>query len=72
MKKKANRNLLWFSRQLQLCQEIIENAEETAEMFSESEKRCLKKIMPQVEMIDLQLIQLNSPTPPPGIMTTFD
>lgn len=65
MKKNVSKNLLWFSRQLRLCQEIVENAEETAEMFSESEKRCLKKIMPSVEMIDLQLIQLNSPTPPP-------
>lgn len=66
MKKNVSKNLLWFSRQLRLCQEIVENAEETAEMFSESEKRCLKKIMPMVEMIDLQLIQLNSPAPPPG------
>lgn len=56
--------ILWFCSQLQQAERTISVALEKAEEFSEEDKAIVGRILPDVELIDITLLQLLSPTMP--------
>ena len=52
----------WFVDQLRMAEGILSNAIEKSENFSEHDKRIISKIRREVDMADLTLLQLLSPT----------
>ena len=62
--KQASSDIIWFCRQLQQAEQTISLALEKAEEFSEDDKATVGRILPDVELIDITLLQLLSPTMP--------
>lgn len=58
---KVSNGIKWFCNQLQQSEQILANALEKAEEFSEQDKRIIGKIRKEVEMADLTLLMLLSP-----------
>lgn len=58
---KVSNDIKWFCNQLQQSEQILANALEKAEEFSEQDKRIIGKIGKEVEMADLTLLMLLSP-----------
>ena len=61
---KVSNDIKWFCNQLQQSEQILANALEKAEEFSEHDKRIIGKIRKEVEMADLTLLMLLSPKAP--------
>lgn len=61
---KVSNDIKWFCSQLQQSEQILANALEKAEEFSEQDKRIIGKIGKEVEMADLTLLMLLSPKAP--------
>ena len=62
--KKVSNDMRWFVDQLRMAEEILSNALERAENFSEHDKLIISKIRWEVDMADLTLLQLLSPIAP--------
>lgn len=62
--KKVSNDMRWFVDQLRLAEDILSNALERAENFSEHDKLIISKIRREVDMADLTLLQLLSPIAP--------
>ena len=62
--KQASNDILWFCSQLLQAERTISVALEKAEEFSEEDKAIVGRILPDVELIDITLLQLLSPTMP--------
>ena len=60
----VSNDIKWFCNQLQQSEQILANALEKAEEFSEQDKRIIGKIRKEVEMADLTLLMLLSPKAP--------
>ena len=61
---KVSNDIRWFCCQLQQAEQILANALERAENFSEHDKRIISKIRNEVSMADLTLLQLLTPKAP--------
>ena len=61
---KVSNDIKCFCNQLQQSEQILANALEKAEEFSEQDKRIIGKIRKEVEMADLTLLMLLSPKAP--------
>ena len=61
---KVSNDIRWFCSQLKQAEQILANALERAENFSEHDKRIISKIRNEVSMADLTLIQLLAPKAP--------
>ena len=61
---KVSNDIRWFCCQLQQAEQILSNALERAENFSEHDKRIISKIRNEVSMADLTLLQLLAPKAP--------
>ena len=62
--KQASSDIIWFCSQLRQAEQTISLALEKAEEFSEDDKDIVGRILPDVELIDITLLQLLSPTMP--------
>ena len=62
--KKVSNDMRWFVDQLRLAEEILSNALEKSENFSEHDKLIISKIRWEVDMADLTLLQQLSPIAP--------
>lgn len=62
--KKVSNEIKWFCDQLRQAEEILANALEEAEDFSEHDKEIVARIESDVQMVDLTLLQLLSPIAP--------
>ena len=62
--KKGSRDLKWFCDQLREAEQILSNALEKAEDFSDYDKQLVDRIESDVQMVDLTLLQLLSPIAP--------
>lgn len=62
--KQASSDIIWFCSQLQQAEQTISLALEKTEEFSEDDKAIVGRILPDVELIDITLLQLLSPTMP--------
>lgn len=62
--KQASSDIIWFCSQLQQAEQTISLALEKAEEFSKDDKAIVDRILPDVELIDITLLQLLSPTMP--------
>ena len=62
--KQASSDIIWFCSQLQQAEQTISLALEKAEEFSGDDKAIVGRILPDVELIDITLLQLLSPTMP--------
>lgn len=62
---KISNDMIWFCNQIKQAEAILAEAIGRTEQFSITDKNMIKKIMPEVESIDLALLQLLSPTKPP-------
>lgn len=60
--KKVSNDMRWFVNQLRMAEGILSNAIEKSENFSEYDKLIISKIRREVDMADLTLLQLLSPT----------
>ena len=54
----------WFCDQLREAEQILSNALEKAEDFSDYDKQLVDRIESDVQMVDLTLLQLLSPIAP--------
>ena len=61
---KVSNGIKWFCNQLRQAEQILNNALEESEEFSEQDKRIIGKIRKEVEMADLTLLMLLSPKAP--------
>ena len=61
---KVSNDIKWFCNQLRQAEQILNNALERSEEFSEHDKRIIGKIRKEVEMADLTLLMLLSPKAP--------
>lgn len=61
---KVSNDIRWVCSQLQQAEQILANALERAENFSEHDKRIISKIRNEVSMADLTLLQLLTPKAP--------
>lgn len=61
---KVSNDIKWFCNQLRQAEQILNNALERSEEFSEQDKRIIGKIRKEVEMADLTLLMLLSPKAP--------
>lgn len=61
---KVSNDLKWFCNQLRQAEQILNNALERPEEFSEHDKRIIDRIRGDVDMVDLTLLQLLSPIAP--------
>ena len=61
---KVSNNIKWFCNQLRQAEQILNNALERSEEFSEHDKRIIDRIRGDVDMVDLTLLQLLSPIAP--------
>ena len=62
--KPVSNDIKWFCDQLQQAEQILSNAIEKTKEFSEGDKRIVGRIISDIEMIDLTLVQLLSPKSP--------
>lgn len=62
--KKVSSDIKWFCDQLREAEQILSNALEKAEDFSDYDKQLVDRIEPDVQMVDLTLLQLLSPIAP--------
>lgn len=68
---KVSNDIKWFCNQLRQAEQILNNALEESEEFSEHDKRIIDRIRADVEMTDLTLLQLLSPIAPGWAMGTL-
>ena len=59
--KKVSSDIKWFCDQLREAEQILSNALEKAEDFSDYDKQLVDRIESDVQMVDLTLLQLLSP-----------
>lgn len=59
--EQVSNDIRWFCNQLRLAEEILANALEKTEDFSEYDKQIVDKIKHEVQMTDFTLLQLLSP-----------
>ena len=62
--KKVSSDIKWFCDQLREAEQILSNALEKAEDFSDYDKQLVDRIESDVQMVDLTLLQLLSPKAP--------
>ena len=62
--KKVSSDIKWFCDQLREAEQILSNALEKAEDFSDYDKQLVDRIESDVQMVDLTLLQLLSPISP--------
>ena len=62
--KKVSSDIKWFCDQLREAEQILSNALEKAEDFSDYDKQLVNRIESDVQMVDLTLLQLLSPIAP--------
>ena len=62
--KKVSSDIKWFCDQLREAEQILSNALEKAEDFSDYDKQLVYRIESDVQMVDLTLLQLLSPIAP--------
>lgn len=62
--KKISSDIKWFCDQLREAEQILSNALEKAEDFSDYDKQLVDRIESDVQMVDLTLLQLLSPIAP--------
>lgn len=62
--KQVSDDIKWFCDQLQQAEQILSQAIERTEEFSDTDKLIVERIISDVEMVDITLLQLLSPTPP--------
>lgn len=62
--KKVSSDIKWFCDQLRKAEQILSNALEKAEDFSDYDKQLVDRIESDVQMVDLTLLQLLSPIAP--------
>lgn len=62
--KKVSSDIRWFCDQLREAEQILSNALEKAEEFSDYDKQLVDRIESDVQMVDLTLLQLLSPIAP--------
>lgn len=62
--KKLSSDIKWFCDQLREAEQILSNALEKAEDFSDYDKQLVDRIESDVQMVDLTLLQLLSPIAP--------
>ena len=62
--KKVSSDIKWFCDQLREAEQILSNALEKAEDFSDYDKQLVDRIESDVQMVDLTLLQLPSPIAP--------
>ena len=62
--KKVSSDIMWFCDQLREAEQILSNALEKAEDFSDYDKQLVDRIESDVQMVDLTLLQLLSPIAP--------
>ena len=62
--KKVSSDIKWFCDQLREEEQILSNALEKAEDFSDYDKQLVDRIESDVQMVDLTLLQLLSPIAP--------
>lgn len=62
--KQVSNDIRWFCDQLRQSEQILANALERVEHFSEHDKNIVGRIELEVEMADLTLLQLLSPIAP--------
>ena len=62
--KKVSSDSKWFCDQLREAEQILSNALEKAEDFSDYDKQLVDRIESDVQMVDLTLLQLLSPIAP--------
>ena len=62
--KKVSSDIRWFCDQLREAEQILSNALEKAEDFSDYDKQLVDRIESDVQMVDLTLLQLLSPIAP--------
>lgn len=61
---KVSNDIRWFCNQLREAEQILSNALDRAEAFSEYDKQIINRIRSDVDMADLTLLQLLSPIAP--------
>lgn len=61
---KVSNDIRWFCNQLREAEQILSNALDRAEAFSEHDKQIINRIRSDVDMADLTLLQLLSPIAP--------
>lgn len=61
---KVSSDIKWFCDQLREAEQILSNALEKAEDFSDYDKQLVDRIESDVQMVDLTLLQLLSPIAP--------
>lgn len=64
MYEKVSSDIRWFCDQLREAEQILSNALEKAEDFSDYDKQIVERIESDVQMVDLTLLQLLSPIAP--------
>lgn len=62
--KKVSSDIKWFCDQLREAEQILSNALEKAEDFSDYDKQLVDRIESDVQMVDLTLLQLLSSIAP--------
>lgn len=62
--KKVSSDIKWFCDQLREAEQILSNALEKAEDFSDYDKQLVDRIESDVQMVDFTLLQLLSPIAP--------
>lgn len=62
--KKVSSDIKWFCDQLREAEQILSNALEKTEDFSDYDKQLVDRIESDVQMVDLTLLQLLSPIAP--------
>ena len=62
--KKVSSDIKWFCDQLREAEQILSNALEKSEDFSDYDKQLVDRIESDVQMVDLTLLQLLSPIAP--------
>ncbi len=62
--KKVSSDIKWFCDQLREAEQILSNALEKAQDFSDYDKQLVDRIESDVQMVDLTLLQLLSPIAP--------
>ena len=62
--KKVSSDIKWFCDQLREAEQILSNALEKAEDFSDYDKQLVDRIESDVQLVDLTLLQLLSPIAP--------
>ena len=69
--KKVSSDIKWFCDQLREAEQILSNALEKAEDFSDYDKQLVDRIESDVQMVDLTLLHLLSPIAPQWAMGNY-